>query len=160
MEHGIGMRVMGMDLISKSEVVDRFYKYEALDEMLTGAEVLVVAMPGTPLTKNMIGAHELSLLKKGAHLVNISRGSIVDETAMIPALKSGQLSGAALDVFQQEPLPKDSPFWDMPNVLIFPHAASISDRENSRIIEVFCDNLRRYLDGKPLYNVLNTKLQY
>ena len=160
MAHGIGMRVLGMDLISKSEVVDQFYQREELDEMLTEAEVLVIAMPGTPLTKNMIGAHELGLLKKGAYLVNISRGSILDEAAMIAALKSGQLSGAALDVFQQEPLPKDSPFWEMPNVLICPHAASISDRENGRIIDLFCDNLRRYLDGKPLRNVLNTELRY
>ena len=160
MARGIGMRVLGMDLISRPEVVDRFYKREELDEMLAEAEVLVVAMPGTLLTKNMICARELALLKKGSFLVNIARGSIVDETAMIDALKSGQLSGAALDVFQQEPLPTDSPFWDMPNVLICPHAASISDRENSRIIDVFCDNLRRYLDGKPLRNVLNTTLQY
>ena len=92
--------------------------------------------------------------------MNISRGSVVDETAMIAALQSGQLSGAALDVFQQEPLPKESPFWDMPNVLISPHAASISDRENGRIIDLFCDNLRRYLDDKPLHNVLNTELLY
>lgn len=160
MARGIGMRVLGMDLISKPEVVDRFYKREELDEILAEADVLVVVMPGTPLTKNMIGARELSLLKKGTYLVNIARGSIVDEAAVIDALRSGQLSGAALDVFQQEPLPKDSPFWDMPNVLICPHAASISDRENGRIIEVFCENLIRYLDGKPLRNVLNTKLLY
>ena len=160
MAHGIGMRVLGMDLISKPEVVDRFYKREELDEMLTEAEVLVVTMPGTSLTKNMIGARELALMKKGSYLVNVARGSIIDEEAMIEALRSGQLSGAALDVFQQEPLPTDSPFWDMPNVLMCPHAASISDRENSRIIDVFCDNLRRYLDDKPLRNVLNTELQY
>lgn len=160
MAHAIGMRVVGMDLISKPEIVDRFYKVEELDEMLAEAEVLVVAMPGTPLTKNMIGARELALLKKDAYLVNIARGSIVDEAAMIAALRSGQLSGAALDVFQQEPLPKEDPFWNMPNVLICPHAASISDRENGRIIEVFCDNLRRYLDGIPLRNVLNTELLY
>jgi phosphoglycerate dehydrogenase-like enzyme len=128
--------------------------------MLAEAEVLVVTMPGTPLTKKMIGARELALLKKGAYLVNVGRGSIVDEAAMIDALRSGQLSGAALDVFQQEPLAEDSPLWDMSNVLICPHAASISDRENGRIIEVFCENLRRYLDGKPLCNVLNTKLLY
>lgn len=160
MAHGIGMRVLGMDLISKPEVVDRFYKREELDVMLSEAEVLVVTMPGTSLTKNMIGARELALLKHGAYLVNVARGSIIDELAMIEALRSGQLSGAALDVFQQEPLPVDSPFWDMPNVLMCPHAASISDRENSRIIDVFCDNLRRYLDDLPLRNVLNTELQY
>jgi len=160
MAHAIGMHVLGLDLLSKSEVVDKFYTRHELDEMLAEAEVLVVAMPGTPLTRNMIGAHELALLKHGAYLINISRGSIVDETALIDALKSGHLSGAALDVFQQEPLPKDSPFWDMENVLISPHAASISDRENGRIIELFCDNLCRYLDGKPLRNVLNTELLY
>lgn len=160
MAGAIGMRVLGMDLISKPEVVERFYKREELDEMLAQAEVLVVAMPGTPLTQNMVGAHELALLKEGAYLINLARGSIVDDAAMIAALRSGQLSGAALDVFKQEPLPKDSPFWDMSNVLISPHAASISDRENSRIIEVFCDNLHRYLDGKPLHNILNTELLY
>ena len=160
MAHAIGMHVLGLDLLSKSEAVDIFYKRDELDEMLAEAEVLVVAMPGTPLTRNMIGAHELSLLKHGAYLINISRGSIVDEDALIDALRSGQLSGAALDVFQQEPLPKDSPFWDMENVLISPHAASISDRENGRITELFCDNLRRYLDGKPLLNILNTELLY
>jgi phosphoglycerate dehydrogenase-like enzyme len=149
-----------MDLLPRPKAVDRFYRREELDEMLSQAEVLVVAMPGTPLTKNMIGARELALLKKGAYLVNIARGSIVDEAAMITALRSGQLSGAALDVFQEEPLPKDSPLWDMPNVLLCPHAASISDRENGRIIEVFCFNLRRYLDDKPLRNVLNTELLY
>jgi len=108
----------------------------------------------------MIGAHELALLKEGAYLINLARGSIVDEAAMIAALRSGHLSGAALDVFTQEPLPKDNPLWDLSNVLICPHAASISDRENGRIIDVFCDNLHRYLDGKPLRNVLNTTLLY
>jgi glyoxylate/hydroxypyruvate reductase len=160
MARAIGMHVLGLDLISKPEAVDKFYRREELDEILSQAEVLVVAMPGTPLTRNMMGAHELALLKHGAYLINISRGSIVEETALIDALRSGQLSGAALDVFQQEPLPKDSPFWDMENVLISPHAASISDRENGRITDLFCDNLRRYLDGKPLRNVLNTELLY
>jgi len=160
MAKAIGMRILGMNLSSKPEVVDQYFKREELDKMLTQTEVLVVALPGTPLTKHMIGARELAWLKKGAYLVNISRGSVVDETAMIAALQSGQLSGAALDVFQQEPLPKESPFWDMPNVLISPHAASISDRENGRIIDLFCDNLRRYLDDKPLHNVLNTELLY
>jgi phosphoglycerate dehydrogenase-like enzyme len=160
MARGIGMRVLGMDLVARPDVVDQFYPREALDEMLTQAEALVIATPGTPLTRGMIGARELALLPKGAYLVNVGRGSIVDESAMIDCLRSGQLSGAGLDVFTQEPLPKDSPFWEMENVLISPHAASISDRENARITELFCDNLRRYLDGKPLRNVLNMELLY
>ena len=154
------MRVLVMDLLASPDVVDRFYKLEELDEMLAQAEVLVIATLGTPLTRNMIGAPELALLKKGAYLINLSRGSIVDEGAMIAALRSGQLGGAALDVYTQEPLPKDSPLWDLSNVLISPHAASISDRENRRITKVFCDNLHRNMDGKLLCNVLNTKLLY
>ena len=160
MGKAIGMRVLGMNLGSKPEVVDQYFKREELDEMLKQTEVLVIAVPGTPLTRHMIGTHELALLQKGAYLVNTSRGSVVDEAAMIAALQSGQLSGAALDVFQQEPLPKESPIWDLPNVLISPHAASISDRENGRITDLFCDNLRRYLDGQPLRNVLNAELLY
>jgi glyoxylate/hydroxypyruvate reductase len=160
MARGIGMRVLGMDLVANPGVVDQFYPREALDELLAQAEALVIAMPGTPFTRGMIGARELALLPKGAYLVNVGRGSIVDEAAMLACLRSGQLSGAALDVFTQEPLPADSPFWDLPNVLISPHAASISDRENARITDVFCDNLRRYLDGRPLRNVLNMELLY
>ncbi len=160
MARGIGMHVIGMDLVAKPEAVDQFYPRETLDEMLAQAEALVITLPGTPFTRGMIGARELALLPKGAYLVNVGRGSIVDEAAMIECLRSGQLGGAALDVFTTEPLPKDSPFWDLPNVLISPHAASISDRENGRITEVFCDNLRRFLDGRPLRNVLNTELLY
>ena len=160
MGKAIGMRVLGMNLGPKPEEVDRYFKREELDEMLKQTEVLVIAVPGTLLTHHMIGVHELALLQKGAYLVNTSRGSVVDEAAMIAALQSGQLSGAALDVFQQEPLPKESPIWDLPNVLISPHAASISDRENGRITDLFCDNLRRYLDGQPLRNVLNAEKLY
>lgn len=160
MARGIGMRVIGCDLRHNADEVNQYYKPTELDAMLAQADVLVIAVPGTPLTKTMIGARELALLPAGAYLINTSRGIVVDEAAMIAALQSGQLSGAALDVFTQEPLPKENPLWEMPNVLISPHAASISDRENERIADLFCDNLRRYLDGKPLRNVLNTELMY
>jgi phosphoglycerate dehydrogenase-like enzyme len=156
----IGMRVLGMDLMEKPDVVDRFYKRAELDEMLSQADVVVATMPDTPLTRKMIGAHELAMMKKDAYLVNIARGSIIDEPALVAALQSGHLGGAGLDVFEQEPLPQDSPLWDMPNVLISPHSASTSDRENGRITDVFCDNLFRYLDGQPLRNVLNPELMY
>jgi phosphoglycerate dehydrogenase-like enzyme len=155
-----GMHVLGMDLMEKSDVVDRYYKRAELDEMLPLADVVVATMPDTPLTRKMIGAHELAIMKKGAYLVNIARGSVIDESALVAALQSGHLGGAGLDVFEVEPLPQDSPLWDMPNVLICPHSASTSDRENGRITEVFCDNLHRYLDGQPLRNVLNPDLMY
>ena len=108
----------------------------------------------------MLGAAELAMLPQGAVLINIGRGAVVDQEAMIAALRSGQLGGAALDVFEHEPLPAESPLWTLPNVLISPHSASTSDRENARLTDLICDNLRRYLDGRPLRNVLDTKLLY
>ena len=90
-------------------------------------------------------------------LINIARGALVDEDALVASLRSGHLSSAALDVFREEPLPAGSPFWSMPNVLVSPHSASTSDRENGRITDLFCDNLRRFLRGEPLRNLLDTK---
>jgi len=93
-------------------------------------------------------------------VVNVSRGALLDEAALADALTSGHLAGAALDVFAEEPLPVDSPLWDMPNVIVSPHSASTSDRENGRITDLFCENLRRYLAGEPLLNVLDTDALY
>ena len=107
-----------------------------------------------------IGRAELALLPRGAVLVNVGRGALVDEAALVEALRSGHLGGAALDVFDQEPLPAESPFWGMTNVLVSPHSASTSDRENERITDLFCDNLRRFLAGEPLRNVLDPERQY
>lgn len=90
----------------------------------------------------------------GAILINVSRGALVDEGALIEALDSGHLGGAGLDVFREEPLPPESPFWTMPNVLVSPHSGSTSDQENRRLTDLFCENLTRFLDGKPLINVL------
>lgn len=128
--------------------------------MLAQADTVVVIVPHTPHTDRMIGAAEFASMKAGAYFINIARGAVVDEAALIEALRSGQLSGAALDVFAQEPLPDDSPLWRMPNVLITPHSASTSDRENQRITDLFCDNLRRFLTGQPLRNVLDIERLY
>ena len=108
----------------------------------------------------MIGADELAALPVGAALVNIGRGSLVDEPALVAALQAGHLGGAYLDVFGEEPLPKKSPLWSMPNVLVSPHSASTSDRENSRITDLFCENLSRYRAGEPLRNVLDVERLY
>jgi len=117
-------------------------------------------VPHTPQTEKMIGRKEFALLPRGAYFINTARGAVVDESALIEALQSGHLSGAALDVFAEEPLPLSSPLWEMPNVVVSPHSASTSDRENARITELFCDNLRRFLKGEPLRNVLNTERMY
>jgi phosphoglycerate dehydrogenase-like enzyme len=94
-------------------------------------------------------------MKPSCVLINIARGTIVDEAALIDALRSGRLAGAALDVFAREPLPGDSPLWDMSNVLVTPHSMSTALDENQRLTDLFCDNLRRYLDDEPLRNVVD-----
>ena len=108
----------------------------------------------------MIGAKELAQLPDKAVLINISRGAVVDEAALIEALRSGKLLGASLDVFAHEPLPPESPLWTMPRVIISPHSASNGVNENKRLVELFCENLKRYSAGKPLLNVLDTKKLY
>jgi phosphoglycerate dehydrogenase-like enzyme len=154
------MRVCAVDLPGFAfdpEVLplDEFLPTGEIHSALPRAEHLVLIAPHTPETEGMIGAEELALMPAGAVLINIARGALVHEDALVDALQSGHLAGAGLDVFAEEPLPEDSPFWEMPNVLVSPHSASTSDRENRRITELFCDNLRRYLAGDPLINVLD-----
>jgi phosphoglycerate dehydrogenase-like enzyme len=154
------MTVIGTDVKPAPGAVDCYYEPSQLHAMLPQADVLVLMVPHTPQTEKMIGRKELALLPRGAYVINTARGAVVDEPALIEALQSRHLSGAALDVFAEEPLPPSSPLWDMPNVVVSPHSASTSDRENARITELFCDNLRRFLKGEPLRNVLNTELMY
>jgi len=99
-------------------------------------------------------------MKPGAVLINIGRGQLVDEGALVESLRSGHLGGAALDVFATEPLPAESPLWDMPNVLVTPHSMSTALDENEWLVELFCDNLRRYLAGQPLRNVFDRARGY
>jgi glyoxylate/hydroxypyruvate reductase len=156
----LGMHVIGLDFQPPAVVIDQFYPLEKLHEMLPQAENLVIVVPHTPQTEGMIGEREIALLPRDAFFINIGRGQVVDEPALVKALQTGHLSGAALDVFAEEPLPPTSPLWEMPNVIISPHSASTSDRENGRITDLFCDNLRRFLDGKPLRNVLIAERYY
>ncbi len=108
----------------------------------------------------MIGAREIAMLPRSAVIINVSRGQVIDEKAMIAALKSGQLGGASLDVFAEEPLPVDSPLWSMTNVVISPHSASNARDENKRLAQLFSQNLKRYVNVEPLLNVLNTETMY
>jgi glyoxylate/hydroxypyruvate reductase A len=155
---GVKRTIAGLDPASLH--LDELYGPDELREVLRRAEYLVLITPHTDETQHLIGAAELALLPKGAVLINIGRGALVDEPALIAALQSGRLGGAALDVFATEPLPEASPLWDMPNVLISPHSGSTSDRENERLTELFCENLRRFLAGEPLLNVLNLETLY
>lgn len=131
-----------------------------LHDVLPRADVLVLCCPLTPETQGLIGAEQLELLPEGAILVNIARGPVVDEPALIAALTTGGLVGAALDVFATEPLPADSPLWDLDSVLVSPHSASTVASENAAIADLFCDNLRRYLAGEPLRNLYHRDRGY
>ena len=108
----------------------------------------------------MIGPAQFAAMKESAILVNISRGALVDEAALVEALQSGSIKGAALDVFEREPLPESSPLWQMPNVLITPHVSGSNPHYDTRVTDLFCDNLRRYLNGEPLRNKVERERGY
>lgn len=133
---------------------------DALDRILPRSDVLVVAVPQTPETRAMAGARELAMLPRGAVVINVARGGVVDEDALIGALRSGHLRGAGLDVFAREPLPADSPLWGLPNVLVTPHVSGASHRFWRRQTDLILQNLRRYLAGEPLLNTVDKQAGY
>jgi phosphoglycerate dehydrogenase-like enzyme len=147
-----GMRVIGARRRSGEvpEGVDRVFAPHELHAMLAEADVVVVAVAGTPETTRLIGAPELAAMKRDACLVNVARGIVVDEDALAAALAAGRIGGACLDVFVAEPLPPESPLWDLPNVLLTPHVAVNTPAKLARAVEHFADNLRRFCSGEPL----------
>jgi phosphoglycerate dehydrogenase-like enzyme len=146
------MRVVGVNRSGESACphVDAVYATSELGRLVPDADALVITLPLTRATRGLIDADMIAAIKPGATLVNVGRGGVVDEPALITALRERRLSGAALDVFATEPLPADSPLWELPNVLLSPHTAALSLRENERIVELFCENVRRYRSGAPL----------
>jgi phosphoglycerate dehydrogenase-like enzyme len=140
---------------------DELYATKDLNSILNEADYVVATLPGTPETRHLLDAESFAQMKEGAYFVNIGRGNVVDEAAMIEALRDGRLSGAALDVFETEPLPTESPLWELENVIISPHSTDmVPELVNERQTELFCDNLRRYLEGEELINVLDKSLLY
>ena len=133
---------------------------EGLPQLLAESDFVVLATPLTPETQNMIDAEALSVMKPGAWLINIARGGLVDERALLNALRDGAIGGAVLDTFRDEPLPPSSPFYDLPNVIVTPHTSWSSGRVLDRSVELFCDNLRRYAAGEPLLNVVDPTAGY
>ena len=140
--------------------VDAMYPADGLEEMLPQCDFVVVAVALTPETRGMIGERELRLMKDQAFLVNVARGEVVDEDALIRALKEGWIAGAGLDVFRQEPLPPGHPLWEMPNVISTPHTSGAVARYAFHAARYFAENLRRYLDGEPLMNVVDKSKGY
>ncbi len=144
-----GMSVYGIDILPrKMEVIDSFHGPEELLQVLPEMDYLIIVAPLTRRTHRLIGTEALSVMKSSAFLINIGRGEIVDEEALIDALRTGKIAGAALDAFCTEPLPKDHPFWTMENVLVTPHVGGLSDIYVEQALPVFEENLRRFLRGE------------
>jgi len=159
-----GMRVLGIHRFSKvGEIVsnvDAIYSREQLPQLLADSDFVVIAMPLTRETKDMIGEKELRSMKATSYLINVARGAIVDETALIRALEEKWIAGAGLDVFITEPLPSDSRFFDLPNLIYSPHISGEMPDYELRATEVFCENLKRYLDGKPFLHEVDKEKGY
>lgn len=141
-------------------IPERFYLADELHDMLSVCDYVVVALPLTPATTHYVGEAELQAMKPSAYLVNIARGSVVDEATLVRALREGWIAGAGLDVFEQEPLPADSPLWEMENALISPHVAGFTPRYDERAASLFAQNLVRYLAGEPLLNLVDMSRGY
>jgi phosphoglycerate dehydrogenase-like enzyme len=158
----LGMRTVGFRRTKGSppEWVDEVHGPDRLPELAGRADAMVVSLPLTEQTAGLIDRATIERLPPSCIFVNVGRGGVVDEPALVDALRDRRLAGAVLDVFATEPLPQDSPLWTLPNVLVTAHGAALSARENERIVELFCDNLRRHLDGRPLRNVVEPGVFY
>lgn len=161
--HAFGIRVTGVRRRPnqpKPDFVDRLFGQDQLDSALEGCDLLVIAAPFVSHTSRLIGEKQLATLKRGAILVNVARSQIVDYEAMIEALRSEQLGGAVLDVFEQEPLEPSSPLWSLPNVIITPHSSGFRRSHWDDVIDLFSENLRRYRGGELLLNPVDCSAGY
>jgi len=140
--------------------VDAVWTPDRLDDLLAQSDVIVIAVPHTPETKRLIGRAQIERMKPGAMLVNVARGKLVDDEALVEALSAGRVGGAALDVFSQEPLDPASPYWDLPNVIITPHTSGAMQDYWTPLVALFSENLRRFENGDPLLNVVDKVAGY
>ncbi len=140
--------------------VDAVWTPDRLHDLLAQSDVVVLAAPHTPETKRLIGRAQIDRMKPGALLVNVARGKLVDDEALIEALRDGRLGGAALDVFSQEPLDPSSPYWDLPNVIVTPHTSGAMHDYWTPLVALFAENLRRFEKGEPLLNVVDKVAGY
>ena len=160
---GLGMRVIAVREHLEKESpgnIAQVYSSAQLDEMLSQSDYVVLAAPTTPSTRGLINAGRIAAMKDDAHLINVGRGPLIDEDALIEALRGHKIAGAALDVFDKEPLPADSPLWDFDNLLITPHTAGFSEKLWDRHYALMSENMRRYLAGQPLLGMVNKQEGY
>ena len=150
-----GLKVIGVRRSPQQadDPVDEMFTPAQLKDVLPRAEWVVIACPLTKETRNLVNADAFKRMKKGSCLINIGRGEVMDEAAFIDAIRSGHLAGAAIDAHRQEPLPADSPLWDLPNVIVSPHNASASTGNEKRCAEMFIANFGHWARGEPMFNV-------
>lgn len=158
----IGMTVVGSNREVSQPIsgVDKLFPPEGLADLLQLSDFVVLAVPHLPETTRLIGSEQIRLMRRSAFLVNIARGLLIVESELIEALKRGTIAGALLDVFEREPLPAYSPLWTMPNVIVTPHMAGYATDYISRVFEIFADNMQRFLEKKPMRNVVDLKRGY
>lgn len=156
-------KIIGINRTGRSaEGFDQVLPITQIETVLPQADILALTLPGTPQTDNLISRERLSLLKKSAFLINVGRGNSIDQDALIEALNTGNLAGAALDVFRQEPVPQDDPAWNTPNLLFTPHCSGKMTMAYTRntLVDTFCENLTRFCAGKPMLHVVDPTLGY
>ncbi|WBU38014.1 D-2-hydroxyacid dehydrogenase [Homoserinibacter sp. YIM 151385] len=153
---GLGVEVIGVHRREVEADVARIEPVERLGEVLAGCDAVVLALPATDATRHMLNREVLAKAKPGIAVVNVGRGTTIDEAALVEAIERGQVGSATLDVTEVEPLPAESPLWGLEQVVIAPHTAAISPHEPRRIAELFADNASRLLDGRPLRNLVDT----
>ncbi len=161
---GFGMRVLAIKKTAftrgDTPGVDEAVSPDSLPHLLKHSDFVVLCLPLTAETRHIIGREELRTMKPTAYLINVARGPVVDEAALTQALQEGWIAGAGLDVFEKEPLPAESPLWGLPNTIVSPHMAGLSDRFVERSTSLLCENLGRYIRGEPQLNVLDLKRGY
>lgn len=158
---GFGTNIIGVNTKGREvEYFDKCYSIDKLDEVLSISDTVILTIPYTEQTHHLINKDKLNKMKKDAAFINVSRGSIINEQDLINHLKEGNLLGAALDVFEEEPLPETSPLWEMENVIVTPHNSWISEMRNERRFNTILNNMERYKKGEELINVVDIKRGY
>jgi len=156
-----GMRILGVRRVPQPDpMVDQTYAPAHINEMLAQCDFVAVAAPLTKETEGMVGHAQFAAMKPSAVIINVGRGPVIDEAAMLDALQSHKIRGAALDVFDKEPLAPDHPFWDLDNLLISPHTADRTKDLREVAVHFFVDNFERFSKGQPLQNVVNKHAGY
>ena len=156
-----GMTVLGTRMRpTKMDNIDQVYPSDQLLDVLPQADFVAVSTPLTDQTRGLIGQNEIGAMKSGVILADVSRGGVIDQSALLSALQSGKIAGAGLDVFETEPLPSDSPFWDLNNIILSPHCSAVHDQWEQDSFNLFLDNLQNWENGDPLFNIVDPNRGY